>query len=284
MKLGACTILYLDYATLDETLRRFAKFGYKGADIWADSPHLDALADHGGDRAATKKLAADLGLQINALSVNGGPLLRRYNFAHVHEWVRRETLDYYFKCIDLAAEVGCPMINLISGAMVYPTTKQQAWQWHVDCVGQICQRAQKAGVTVALHTAPPGVSRVLTTLDDALLLHEQVNSQACKIMIDMASQYLTETNMCDSVRRVAEHLVYVHLCDTHPDGSPGHQPLGTGVINFPMLVRTLKEVGYDGYLTVQLDPNATPIDPDAWLSDSYDYIKQVMQECGVWEG
>jgi sugar phosphate isomerase/epimerase len=283
MKLAGCTILYLDYATLDETMRRFAKFGYRGVDIWADSPHLDPLFDR-GDRQDTKKLAGDLGLEIVALALNGGPLARRYNFAHAHSWVREETTDYYLKCIDLAAELGCPLINLISGAMPFGVTKEQAWPWHIDCIGRVCEHAEQANVTVALHTAPPNVSRVLTYLDDAIQLREDLNSPAAKIMIDTASQYVTEPNFADAIRKVADHLCYFHLCDTKPDGTPGHEPLGTGVIDFQNIVSTLKEVGYNQWMTVQLDAFVTPIDPDAWMISSYDHIKTVMQECGVWEG
>ena len=50
-----------------------------------------------------------------------------------------------------------------------------------------------------------------------------------------------------------------------------------------LIVQTLKEIGYEGYLTVQLDANARAIDPDAWMVDSFNYMKDVMQECGVWE-
>ena len=282
MKLSACTILYLDYATLDETLRRFAKFGYRGVDVWAYSPHVDPMIDR-GDRGDIKKLAGDLGLDLVALAVNGGPLARHLNFSHSLQWIRQDTVDYYKKCVDLAEELGCSYINMISGAMMHGTTKQQAWLWHVEGMGQICEHAHNTGVTVALHTAPPAVSRVLTFLDDALQLMNDINSPACKIMIDTASQFITETAMCDSIRKVSEHLVYLHLCDTTPEGFPGHEPIGTGIIQWPLFIQTLKEVGYNGYLTVQLDANAKPIDPDAWMYDSFHYMKNVMQECGVWE-
>ena len=282
MKLAGCTILYLDYATLDETMRRFAKFGYQGVDLWAYSPHIDPLIDR-GDRGDIKNLAGDLGLDLVALAVNGGPLARHLNFAHSLEWVRQETIDYYKKTVDLAAELGCSYINAISGVMVHGTTKKEAWPWTRDALRQVCEHAEGTGVTVALHTAPPAVSRVLTFVDDALQLLEEIDSPACKIVVDAASQFITETAMCDALRKVADHLVYLHLCDTTADGLPAHEPIGTGTIHWRLFVQTLKEIGYQGYLTVQLDANARAIDPDAWMVDSFNYMKDVMQECGVWE-
>ena len=191
---------------------------------------------------------------------------------------------YYKKCVDLAAELGCSFINMISGVMMHGTTKKQAWPWNLDGMRQVCEHASTTGVTVALHTAPPAVSRVLTFLDDSLQLMSEIDSPACKIMIDTASQFITETAMCDAIRKVAEHLVYLHLCDTTPDGLPAHDPIGTGIMHWPLFVQTLKEVGYEGYLTVQLDANARAIDPDVWMYDSFRCMKSAMEECGVWEG
>ena len=71
LKLGLCTMIYLDYATLEDAIERTAKFGYQGIDIWADSPHLDPLSRDKGYRQEIKKQCRDRGLEIVALSVNG---------------------------------------------------------------------------------------------------------------------------------------------------------------------------------------------------------------------
>ena len=75
MKLSSCTMIYLDYTTLEEAIRRIAKTGFQGVDIWAYSPHLDVVCDR-GDREEIGKLVEDQGLEITALSVVGGALAR----------------------------------------------------------------------------------------------------------------------------------------------------------------------------------------------------------------
>ena len=282
MKVAACTILHLDYATADETMRRMARMGYQGIDMWGYSPHADPFVDR-GDRQDLKNLAADLGLEMVALSVNGGPLARHLNFSHSTPWVREDTLDYYLRCIDLAAALGCRYINAISGVMMPGTSRQQAWEWLRECLIKVCKRAEEAGVTVALHTAPPNVSRVMTFADDALQLMEEIGSPACKVMFDTTSQHIAETNNTDTLRKMGEDLCYVHLADTMPDGTPGHEPIGSGTIHWTMLIKTLKEIGYDGWLTVQLDNNARAIDPDAWMYDSFNHLKRVLEGEDVWE-
>ena len=69
LKLGLCTMIYLDYATLEDAIERTAKFGYQGIDIWADSPHLDPLSRDKGYRKEIKKQSAfGFGSQANQLA------------------------------------------------------------------------------------------------------------------------------------------------------------------------------------------------------------------------
>jgi hypothetical protein len=49
MKLSSNTMIYLDYVTFEDAIRRIARTGFHGVDVWGDAPHLDVLVD-GGDR------------------------------------------------------------------------------------------------------------------------------------------------------------------------------------------------------------------------------------------
>ena len=60
MKLGFCTMGYLDYTTVEEAVKRIARTGYDVIDFWAYSPHLGPdLYSTRQQRAAVKKLVAD---------------------------------------------------------------------------------------------------------------------------------------------------------------------------------------------------------------------------------
>jgi protein FrlC len=278
LKLGLCTMIYLDYATLEDAIERTAKFGYQAIDIWADSPHLDPLSRDIGYRQEIKKQCRDRGLEIVALSVNGGALARRYNFSYCKDWVRKETIDYYKKCVDLAAEIGCPAINMISGHMMAGTHFEQAWQWNREGMSEVAKHAEKCRVTLALHTLAPSESRVIVTLDDSLKMMNEINSKSCRLMIDTADQNITDPHLSDSVRKVAKHLVYVHISDNSGSGEGlVHNVPGKGTINWKMFIRVLKEVGYSGYLTAQLNCGV-PIDPDAWVWETYEYMSRLIQE------
>ena len=284
MKLGACTMIYLDYCTLEEALKRIARTGFSGVDIWADSPHLDPLRDNADERRDIKKLCEDLGLEIPALAVNGGGLAMRYNFSYSKDWMLRQTVDYYKACVGLAVDIGSPSINMISGHMMYGTTREQAWKWNRECMSEVCEYAGQNNVTMCLHTLTPSESRVVVTLDDALRMHEEIDSPACKIMIDTADQNITDPNLSDAVRKVKGKIVYCHISDNAGEGRGlVHNLPGHGTVNWRHFVQALHEINYTGYLTLQLYAGS-PIDPDAWQEEAFQYMKNVLSEVGVYEG
>jgi protein FrlC len=281
MKLGLCTMIYLDYVTLEEAIRRTAKAGFDGVDMWADSPHMDPVVKNSTYRKAIKKQVADEGLEICSLAVNGGSLARRYNFSYSKDWVRRETLDYYKQCVDLAAEIGSPRINLISGHMMADTTKEQAWKWNLENMTAVCEYAGKNKVTMCLHTLTPSESRVIVTLDDAIQMHRQINLPSCKLMIDTADQNITDPDLTTAVEKVAKDLNYVHVSDNNGDGlGLVHMIPGKGVVNWELFIAALRDVGYNGYVTAQIYA-AHPIDPNSWVSATYDYLSRVLAGSGV---
>ena len=281
MKLGLCPMIYLDYVTLEEAICRTAKFGFDGVDIWADSPHLDPLRQDPAYRKSIKKLVADEGLEICALSVNGGVLARRYNFSYSKDWVRQETVDYYKRCVELAAEVGCPYINMISGHMMVDSTLDEAWKWTFEGMRQVAEYAANHKVTMALHTLTPSESRVMVTLDDSKRMLHQINLPSCRIMIDTADQNITDPNLSEAIRKVSKDLVYVHVSDNEGSGlGLVHMVPGHGNVDWPLFVSVLREIGYGGYLTAQIY-SANPIDPDSWVLQTYDYLSNIMMRCDV---
>lgn len=282
MKLSSCTMIYLDYVTVNEALRRIARTGFRGVDIWGDSPHLDVVTDR-GDRGDLCKLLGDLGLEWTSLSVNGGALARQYNFSYSRKWVREQSLDYYKKCLDVSAEMGIPRINVISGHMMADTDYEQAWAWNREAIAAIADYAAPLNVTPCLHTLTPSESRVVVTLDDAMRMLKEVDKPNLRIQIDTADQNITDPNISEAVRKVAGHLDYVHFSDNDGLGvGLTHNIPGQGTVNWKRFISELRDNGYDGYLTAQLYSGG-PIDPDAWQEECFNYMKAVMEECGVWE-
>lgn len=278
MRLGFCTMGYLDYTTLEEAVRRIGKMGYEVVDMWAYSPHLGPDLYDAGGRRKVMEVVKDSGLDAVALSVNGGGLALHINFSHSIEYVRKKSVEYYIDCVDMAAEMRIPIVNMISGHMIHGTPRERAWEWNRECMGEVVRHAAGKGVMMAIHTLTWCESRVLVTLDDALQMMREIDSPNCRVMIDTADQNITDPNLSDAVRKAGKNLVYVHCNDNNGAGQGDiHQPPGRGSVNWKAFLSALKEIRYNGDLTVQVH-TGYPIDIDAWAIESKEYLEAVLRQ------
>jgi D-psicose/D-tagatose/L-ribulose 3-epimerase len=269
---------YLDYTTLEEAVRRIGRIGYKVVDFWAYSPHLGPDLYDKKARQQVMKVVKESGLEAVALSVNGGGLALHINFSHSLEAIRKKSVEYYIDCVDMAAEMGIPMVNMISGHMVHGTRREQAWEWNRECMREVVRRAEEKRIMMAIHTLTWCESRVVVTLDDALQMMREINSPNCKVMIDTADQNITDPNLSDAVRKAGKDLVYVHCNDNDGVGQGDvHLPPGHGSVNWKVFFSALKEIGYKGDLTVQVH-TGHPVDIDAWAIESKEYLEAVLQQ------
>ena len=278
MRLGFCTMGYLDYTTLEDAVRRIGRMGYDVVDFWAYSPHLGPDLYDKKARQQIMTLVKESGLEAVALSVNGGGLALHINFSHSIETIRKKSVEYYIDCVDMAAEMGIPIVNMISGHMIHGTQREQAWEWNRECMHEVVKRAEEKSIMMALHTLTWCESRVMVTLDDALQMMREINSPNCKVMIDTADQNITDPNLSDAVRKAGKDLIYVHCNDNDGVGQGDvHLPPGRGSVNWKVFFSALKEIGYSGDLTVQVH-TGHPIDIDAWAIESKVYLETVLQQ------
>jgi sugar phosphate isomerase/epimerase len=170
---------YLDYTTLEDAVRRIGRMGYEVVDFWAYSPHLGPDLYDKKARQQVMNVVKESGLEAVALSVNGGGLALHINFSHSIEAIRKKSVEYYIDCIDMAAEMGIPIVNMISGHMIHGTQREQAWEWNRECMHEVVKRAEEKHNDGASY-ATRCESRVMVTLDDALQMMREINRRTAK--------------------------------------------------------------------------------------------------------
>jgi D-psicose/D-tagatose/L-ribulose 3-epimerase len=75
-----------------------------------------------------------------------------------------------------------------------------------------------------------------------------------KVHLDTFHMIREEDNLAEAIRTAGPHLGYVHACENQR-GIPG-----TGLVPWNEVFTTLREVGYDGCVTVEsFDPNMESI-------------------------
>jgi protein FrlC len=254
---------------LPETIKRLARIGYDGIEIGATAPHaypdyLDANA-----RREIKKCLEDNGIELSSMlpAPGGGP---GFNVSSPLEPERQNAVDQYIKVARLCSEWGGRTLLYVAGWQIYGTSADQAWEWSREALKVIARGAAEVGVTVAVEPTPTD-SNLVESCDDAICMMREVGEPNVKLMFDTIHALYRNEVPSDYVYRMGKDLHHVHLADANRD-----PPSAAGKVDYVGLVQALKDVGFDGYLTMEIGFNRRDVDADSVARRAYSYIKSVV--------
>ncbi len=163
--------------------------------------------------------------------------------------VRRRTRTLLTDCAKVAAEVGS---KLIAGPLYSPVgylpgrrRNENEWKWAVECYQSIGDTLASYGVTIALEPLNRFETYFLNTAADAVKLCDEIDHPNVGILFDTFHANIEEKDVAAALRSTARHLKHVHSCE-NDRGIPG-----TGHVDWPGVFRTLHEIRYDEYLTIE---------------------------------
>ncbi len=254
---------------LEETIKRIARVGYDGLEIGAASPHAYPDYLNKEQRRRIKQVLEGNGLALSSMlpAPGGGP---GFNAASPLPEERRNTVEQYRKVIDLCAEWGGKTVIYLAGWQIFGTPRQQAWEWSLAALREIAPIAADRGVTLVIE--PQAVdTNLVEGADDAIQMMREAGAPNVKLMFDTIHVMYRNEVPTDYVYQMGQDLAHVHLSDID------RLPPGTGRGDFVGLVAALKEIGYDGYLTMEIGFHRRDIEPDLVARQAYDYIKPLLE-------
>jgi sugar phosphate isomerase/epimerase len=263
-----------------------------GTGGWPGSDHVDLdglLADK--SRAADyRKMLADAGLMISALSCHGNPLHPDRDKAKSYDEVFRKT-------VRLASQMEVPVVVTFSGcpgdsdAATYPNwvtcpwppefLDVLEWQWEKKAIPYWCGAARFAGehgVKVALE-AHPGF--IVYNVDSALRLRAAVGPNV-GVNFDPSHLFWQGVDVPAAIRALGDSIFHVHAKDVALDSQnvavngvldtktyrrmPERSWLfrsvgwGHGELEWKRIVSALRLAGYDYVMSIEHEDALTSVD------------------------
>ena len=190
------------------------------------------------------------GLAYNGLECTICSILNhKVNMISDDAGTRKAALTHLKDCAKQAAEVGA---KIIAGPLYSPVghlpgrrRTPEEWQWAVDCYLELGATLEDCGVTIAIEPLNRFETYFLNTAADAVKLCDEIGHPNVGILFDTFHANIEEKNIADGYRIVARHLKHVHTCE-NDRGIPG-----TGHVPWTEVFTALKEIGYDGWLTIE---------------------------------
>jgi sugar phosphate isomerase/epimerase len=239
------------YSVFDEPqliLSAIKEAGYDGADLGGDLKRLKP--------GVLKPIADSIGLELPEVLgqwafFHGG---EDRDLAGTNDEARQRGIEYAKRALDLTAAVGARYFEICAAQPPIPQVPfpeapiPVLRQNFVKACKEICDYAQPLGITILfeplnLYEAYPGV---LTSVYDALRMIDAIGYANLGVQPDVYHMNISEAAPLDALRAAGKHIKVMHMNETN------HSWLGAGHGDHLGVMRTLKEIGFDGYISIYM--------------------------------
>jgi sugar phosphate isomerase/epimerase len=148
-------------------------------------------------------------------------------------------------------------------------TKEQAWRWSQEVFTPAVKLAAKKGITICFEPLAPGETNFINTAEEAIRYAREFDSPGMSIILDVKAMGSEGTPIPDIIRASKGNFAYFHANDANLKGP------GFGEVDFKPIAVALKDVGYDGYVSVEVfkfEEGAEVI-----ATQSIEYLKRVFR-------
>ena len=247
MQFGICSEIFKDWKIEDAMI--FArKAGYDAIEI---APFT--IANYVTDISASRRTeirdaAARAGIAISGIHWVLVQAEGMY-LNHPDEAIRTRTARYLCDLVDFCADLGGKTIvvgspkqrNIMDGV-----TPEQARDWALGTFRNSVKRAEDRGVTICFEPLAPSETNFINTAADAITFVKGNPSPNFKIILDVKAMCSESKPIPQIIRESRGHFAYFHANDANLKGP------GFGDVDFKPIAAALREVGYEGVVSVEV--------------------------------
>ncbi|MFT4416469.1 sugar phosphate isomerase/epimerase family protein [Fredinandcohnia humi] len=248
--------------TVTENLDVFGFIDY-AASIGVDGVELLDIywKDEENEIPQVNLLLAERKLKVSAYDITN-------NFVKTSELERTQEIEKVQKGVDIAKKLHTKVVRIFSGDVNENVDFEQGKQWIIECLKESAVYAEEHGIILAIENHGYFAGRS----DQVIELIEAVGSPNVRSTLDTGNFLLVDEDPSHAVTAVKKYVKHVHFKDFKNMGKDyegpafkslsGEKFLGTvageGSVNLQHVISELKEVGYNGWLSVEFEGTGDP--------------------------
>lgn len=239
---GVTSITQLTYRTfgdMDRAIREIGAAGYQGTELFDGN-----LLDYEQEPSKLAGILSAAGVQLVAVYAGA-------NF--IFDDILDEELARINRSARLAASLGAEHLVVGGGAKRAAGTKPDDIKRLGAALEQVLDLARGYGLTAHYH---PHLSTIVEGPDAVRAVFRETKIDFCP---DTAHLAAAGGDVPAMIREHADRISYVHLKGFQHDPF-AFTPLDEGTLDMSAIVMALKEIGYGGWITAELDAWPDPKD------------------------
>jgi sugar phosphate isomerase/epimerase len=271
MKLGLINSAWLGtHVSTAEGIRKTKEIGFDTIDIFNDPLDIDIK-----ERRLIKDTCREAGLPVTSVCCCA------LGIADFNPPVQRFHVSRGKAYLDFVYELEAKNLLLVVGEYIWqqevipPRTQ---WQFAVDNIRTLGEYAATLGVEIAIELEPFKLS-IVNTLDKMDQFLKDVDHPAVRANLDLSHLALAHTPP-ERIPSLQGRIAHVHFSDC--DGMVhGDLPPGRGVVNFTPYLQQLKNLGFEGTISIELEYSPQPEKIVEWVTEAYRETNRLMQSLGI---
>jgi sugar phosphate isomerase/epimerase len=271
MKYAICNETFLDWPH-KRAFEFAAGCGYTGIEIAPFTLGSSVLEIAAPRRAEIRRLAAATGLEVVGLHW----LLAKTSGLHLtspEPDVRRRTANYLAELARLCRDLGGAILvlgspqqrNLLPGV-----TRAEGMKYSADVIERALPALEETGTVLAVEPLSTADGNFLLTAAEGVELVRRIGSPHCRLHLDCKAMSSENTPIPELIRHHRDDLVHFHANDPNLKGP------GFGELDFKPILAALEEIGYVGWVSVEVF-DYTP-GPERLARESIDYLRRCARE------
>jgi sugar phosphate isomerase/epimerase len=271
MKLAFSTNAFKQ-TTLEAAIDTIGAIGYSGVEIMADVPHAypPQMPAERMARVRAQLLARKLTVSnINAFTLFADGDTYHPTWIEEDAALRWKRIEHTKNVIRMAAGVGAKTISLQPGGPQGGVDRATALDQYEAGLRECLPLAREHGVVLMVEPEP---GLLIQYGRECVEFLERVNDPHLKMNADLGHFYCVGEDPATVLRECAKYIAHIHLEDILENRVHQHRIPGEGAMEWGEIFAAVREIQYDGWLTVELYPYESTAEQSA--QRAFEFLKK----------
>lgn len=247
-------LYYRSHGCLLDAIRDIGSAGYQGIEVFDGN-----LLDYESQPTVLRDALEAAGLELASV-YSGGNL--------IFDDIRDEELWRITNAARVAASFGATNLVVGGGARRASATTEQDYDKLGAALDRVTEIAERFGLHACYH---PHLSTIVESPEELETIMKRTRVGFCP---DTAHLAAGGGDPADLIRRFGDRMQHLHLKDLRTE-PVAFVPLGAGVLEFGGILSAVRDVGFDGWIVVELD--SYDGDPLTAAKASKDYLDAALR-------
>ena len=243
MKKGVNAWIYPSDFTVDKILEVSAEIGFEGVELNLTEESLRFSKEK---KKAIVEKAASLGLELPSLCTG---LFWKFNLASPDENTRKMGVEIIKKGCEFASDIGSKVLLVVPAVAVPEVSYQKMWELSKESILKAASTAEDYGVVLGIENV---WNRFLYSPLEFRRFIEEINHPYVKAYFDVGNIYFLGFPQ-QWIRHLSDLIACVHVKGFLRQQAQ-FKPLLEGDLPWAEVMKAFREIGYNGFLNVELPP------------------------------